>query len=87
MLLLRNIKIPYDADKDQLKKEIEKTINKKIDGYQIYKKSIDARKGINYVYQVLIDTDLQAKTINKLKNNISEYKEEDLILENKNKIK
>ena len=47
MLLLRNIKIPYDADKDQLKKEIEKTINKKIDGYQIYKKSIDARKGIN----------------------------------------
>lgn len=87
MLLLRNIKIPYDADKDQLKKEIEKTINKKIDGYQIYKKSIDARKGINCVYQVLIDTDLSAKTIKRLKNNISDYKEEDLILENKNKIK
>lgn len=87
MLLLRNIKIPYDAGKDQLKKEIEKTINKKIDTYQIYKKSIDARKGIYYVYQVLIDTDLSTKTIKKLKNNISDYKEENLLVENKNKIK
>lgn len=87
MLLLRNIKVPYDANENELKKEIEKTIQKKIDSFEIYKKSIDARKGVYYVYQVLIDTKLSPKIIRKLKNNISEYKEEDLVLENKNKVK
>ena len=87
MLLLRNIKVPYDANENELKKEIEKTIQKKIDSFEIYKKSIDARKGVYYVYQVLIDTKLSPKIIRKLKNNISEYKEKDLVLENKNKIK
>ena len=87
MLLLRNIKVPYDANESEIKKEIEKTIQKKIDSFEIYKKSIDARKGVYYVYQVLIDTKLSAKIIRKLKNNISEYKEEDLVLENKNKVK
>lgn len=87
MLLLRNIKVPYDANENELKKEIEKTIQKKIDSFEIYKKSIDARKGVYYVYQVLIDTKISPKIIRKLKNNISEYKEEDLVLENKNKVK
>lgn len=86
MLLLRNIKIPLDAPIDALKKEIEKTINKKIDSYKIYKKSIDARKGIYFVYQVLIDTDVSPKIFKKLKHNICEYEEENLVFANTNKV-
>lgn len=87
MLLLRNIKVPFDKGYEDIKKEIEKTINKKIDSFEIYKKSIDARRGVYYVYQVLIDTEVSPKIYKKLKHNISEYKEEKLEIENKNKVK
>lgn len=87
MLLLRNIKVPFDKGYEDIKKEIEKTINKKIDSFEIYKKSIDARRGVYYVYQVLIDTEVSPKVYKKLKHNISEYKEENLEIENKNKVK
>lgn len=87
MLLLRNIKVPFDKGYEDIKKEIEKTINQKIDSFEIYKKSIDARRGVYYVYQVLIDTEVSPKIYKKLKHNISEYKEENLEIENKNKVK
>lgn len=87
MLLLRNIKVPFDKGYEDIKSEIEKTINKKIDSFEIYKKSIDARRGVYYVYQVLIDTEVSPKIYKKLKHNISEYKEENLEIENKNKVK
>lgn len=87
MLLLRNIKVPFDKGYEDIKREIEKTINKKIDSFEIYKKSIDARRGVYYVYQVLIDTEVSPKIYKKLKHNISEYKEEKLEIENKNEVK
>lgn len=88
MYIIRNIKVPYKKDnKAYLKKAIEKKINKSIQNFTIYKKSIDARKKIYYVYQVLIDENLSNKTIKRLKNDIGEYKEEKLEIENKNKIK
>lgn len=87
MYILRNIKIPYDAEGGALKKAIEKKIHKKIDTYKVYKKSIDARHGIYYVYQVLIDTDISKKTIKKLKNDIGIFSEEELKIENKNQVK
>lgn len=56
MYILRNIKIPYDADDGALKKAIEYKIHKKIDSYTIYKKSTNAWDGVFYVYQALINT-------------------------------
>lgn len=88
MYIIRNIKVPYKKDdKTYIKKAVEKKINKKIEDFTIYKKSIDARKKIYYVYQVLIDENLDKKTIKRLKNDIGEYKEEKLEIKNKNKIK
>ena len=42
MIILRNIKIPYDKDESFLREKIEREINKKNFKYKIYKKSIDA---------------------------------------------
>lgn len=87
MYIIRNIKIPYKMDNDEnLKKAIEDKIKRKIDSFKIYKKSIDARRGIFYVYQVLVACEIDKKTRKKLKNDIGEFVEEDLVLENKNKI-
>lgn len=87
MILLRNIKLPYDHSEEDLKKEIEKIINKKIDSYRIFKRSIDARRGVNYIYQVILDTEVSTKVRKKLRTNISDYKEEKLEFVNKNKVK
>ena len=87
MYIIRNIKIPYKMDNDEnLKKVIEDKIKRKIDSFKIYKKSIDARRGIFYVYQVLVACEIDKKTRKKLKNDIGEFVEENLVLENKNKI-
>lgn len=90
MIILRNIKIPYDKDESFLREKIEREINKKNFKYKIYKKSIDARRGIFFVYQVLVDLDLKdidKKIVKKLRNNIAEFQEEKLEIKNKNNIK
>lgn len=90
MIILRNIKVPYDKDEKFLRGKIEKELNKKDFDYKIYKKSLDARREINYVYQVLVDLDLKdidKKTIKRLKNNIDEFQEEKLEVKNINNIK
>lgn len=90
MIILRNIKVPYDKDQSFLREKIEKEINKKDFYYKIYKKSLDARKDLSFVYQVLIDLDLKdidKKTQKRLKNNIAEFHEEKLNAKNKNNIK
>ncbi|MFR4554372.1 MAG: NAD(P)/FAD-dependent oxidoreductase, partial [Peptoniphilus sp.] len=89
MIILRNIKIPYDKDQKFLRDKIEKEINKKDFDFKIHKKSFDARKGLNFVYQVVIDLDLDdidAKIQKRLKNNLAAFEEEKLEVENKNKI-
>lgn len=90
MIILRNIKVPYDKDEKFLKGKIEKELNKKDFDYKIYKKSLDARREINYVYQVLVDLDLKdidKKTLRRLKNNIDDFHEEKLEVKNINNIK
>ncbi len=87
MIILRNIKLPFDASKEDLFKKVKNLIKKDDFSYSIYKRSLDARDGIFYVYQVLVDTDVSPQIFNKLKNNISYYNEEKLILNNKNKVK
>ena len=59
MIILRNIKVPFDKDEKFLRGKIEKELNKKDFDYKIYKKSLDARREINYVYQVLVDLELK----------------------------
>ena len=89
MIILRNIKIPYDKDQKFLREKIEKEINKKNFNFKIHKKSFDARKGLNFVYQVVIDLDfddIDAKIKKRLKNNLADFQEEKLEVENKNKI-
>lgn len=86
MLILRNVKIPYDKV-DTLRDEIEKKIGLKNFEYKIYKRSIDARRGVNYVYQVLIDADVDKKILKRLKNDIDYYEEENLEVKNKNNVK
>lgn len=90
MIILRNIKIPYDKDQGFLREKIEKEINKKDFDFKIYKKSLDARKGLNFVYQVVIDLELDEidkKVQKRLKNNLAAFKEEKLQVENKNEVK
>ncbi len=87
LIILRNIKLPFDASKEDLFKKVKNLIKKDDFSYSIYKRSLDARDGIFYVYQVLVDTDVSPQIFNKLKNNISYYNEEKLILNNKNKVK
>lgn len=90
MIILRNIKVPYDKDEKFLRGKIEKELNKKDFDYKIYKKSLDARREINYVYQVLVDLelkDIDKKTLKRLKNNIDDFREEKLEVNNLNNIK
>lgn len=90
MIILRNIKVPYDKDEKFLRGKIEKELNKKDFDYKIYKKSLDARREINYVYQVLVDLelkDIDKKTLKRLKNNIDYFQEEKLEVNNLNNIK
>lgn len=90
MIILRNIKVPYDKDEKFLRGKIEKELNKKDFDYKIYKKSLDARREINFVYQVLVDLelkDIDKKILKRLKNNIDDFHEEKLEVNNLNKIK
>lgn len=87
MIILRNIKIPYDADEGELKNKIAKLIEKDEFEYKIYKKSIDARRGIFYVYQVLVNVDVPKRIFKELKNDIAIFNEEKINLENKNNVK
>ncbi|MDY3902005.1 NAD(P)/FAD-dependent oxidoreductase [Peptoniphilus sp.] len=90
MIILRNIKVPYDKDEKFLRGKIESELNKRDFNYKIYKKSLDARREINFVYQVVVDLDLadiDKKIVKRLKNNIEEFHEDKLEVENINKIK
>ena len=80
MLLLRNIKIKKDSS-DELEKKIREILKINFTpGYEIYKKSIDARKGIIFNYQVLVDFSISEKALNKLKDAVI-YEEEDFTLD------
>lgn len=87
MYILKNIKLPYQASNQDLQREVDRLLRGKDVPFELYKKSLDARKGIFYVYQVLVKKDLNKKTLRALKNRIQPYQPQDLALENKTKIK
>ena len=75
MLLINDLKVPLNADENELKKLIEKKLRAKIRNYSIRKRSLDARKEPHYVCSVLVDIDHQERY---LKKGISVYIPEDL---------
>lgn len=79
MILLKNIKLEKD-DKNLLRDKISKTLRTQNFEFKIYKKSIDARKGVVFNYQVLIKTDISKKIINRIKD-ASLYTEEEYDIE------
>ena len=62
MIIINNIKLGIDEDTSKLKDKIKKKLKIKYDdfSYEIYRKSIDARKknNIQFVYQILVDIEL-----------------------------
>lgn len=66
MIIIRNI-IQETDEIDKLKEKLKKIINKDNFNFEIYRKSIDARKGIKFNFQVLVDIDLSEKEIKKIK--------------------
>lgn len=71
---------------EELQEEVDRLTGEKNTPFKVYKKSIDARKGVFYVYQVLIQKGLGKKALHKLKNRVQTYKPDHLIIENKSKI-
>ncbi|QQK08674.1 NAD(P)/FAD-dependent oxidoreductase [Miniphocaeibacter halophilus] len=73
MIIINNIKLGIDEDTGKIKEKIKKKLKIKYDdfSYEIYRKSIDARKKNNilFVYQVLVDIELSEKRLLKLKDN------------------
>ena len=65
MLLINDIKVPFDADENDLKRIIEKKLRTSIRSYKIRKKSLDARKEPLYVYSVLVDVENEDRYIRK----------------------
>lgn len=67
MIIIRNINLESD-NPEKLRQKISKIINKKNFDYEIYRKSIDSRKGIKFSYQVLVDINPSDKELKKIKN-------------------
>ena len=87
MYILKNIKLPYQASGQDLQREVDRLLGGKDIPFELYKKSLDARKGVFYVYQVLVKKDLGKKILRSLKNRIQAYQPQDLVLENKTRVK
>lgn len=75
MIVIRNIKIPVESKKEQLDKKITNILRlKEVSGYEILKRSIDARKktDIFYVYQIgvsLENNELEKRVVKHINNN------------------
>ncbi|MBQ6559522.1 MAG: hypothetical protein IJL85_01695 [Erysipelotrichaceae bacterium] len=63
MLILNDLKVPIDADDDQLRQIIEKKLKTRIRTFMIRKKSLDARKEPHYVCSVLVDVKNEERLI------------------------
>ncbi len=64
MIIIKNIKLPVQQE-DRLKNTIEKIINRKDFTYEVYKRSLDARKNLIYNYQVLVECKGEEQLIKK----------------------
>lgn len=79
MILIKNIKLKED-NQDLLKSKIKKILRKDNFEFEIYKKSIDARREIIFNYQVLVKAEISKKKLEKIKNAIF-YEEESYLIE------
>lgn len=78
MLLINELKLGLDEQETALKDLICKRLHIKDDNftYEIYHKSIDSRKDIHYVYQVLVKIDNEDKYITH--KGVNKFKKEDV---------
>lgn len=67
MIIIRNIIIDSD-NTDKLRDKISKLIRKNDFNYEIYRKSIDSRKGIKFNFQVLVDINPTETELKRIKN-------------------
>ncbi len=58
MILLQNIKIPYNAKGEELERRVKKMLKAPFSSYEILRRSLDARdkSDIRYVYTIRVDT-------------------------------
>ena len=75
MLLIKDIKLDINADEVDLRNCIEKKLKTQINSFEIYRKSLDARKVPIYVYSVLVRVDNEDKYLRK---DVVKFKKEDL---------
>ena len=75
MLLIKNIKLEINKNENDLKELIEKKLKTSINSFEIYRKSLDARKEPIYVYSFLVSVDNEDKY---LKKDIEKYTKKDL---------
>ena len=75
MLLVKDIKLKINEDESLLKNKLEKRFRQKLKYFEIYKKSIDARKDVCYVYSIIVEVDNEDKYIC---SNITKYHKENL---------
>ncbi len=74
MIIIREIKLEQ-MDEKKLEEKISHLIKRKNFKYTVYRRSIDARKGILYNYQVLVEGNFSEKEVKRIKN-AAFYKEE-----------
>lgn len=74
MIIIKNITMPTD-DTKKLQQKLKKILRRDKFDWEIYRKSIDARKGISYNFQVLIDVDMPQSEMDKIKG--AQYYEEE----------
>lgn len=79
MIIIKDIMLQSD-DSDKLFEKVKKMIRKDNFKWEIYRKSIDARKGIRYNFQVLVDVNLSEKELSKIKG-AQIYEEQDFSIE------
>jgi len=82
MLLIKDLKVDISTSEIELKSIVENKLKCKVNYFEIYKKSLDARKKPIYVYSVLVTVDNENKLLSK---NIVKYVKEDLNPEYKNR--
>lgn len=78
MLLINELKLNIDENESKLKQLISKRLHAKDNSftYEIYKKSIDSRKDIKFIYQVLVSIDHEDKYLSH--KGVTKYKKPDL---------
>ncbi|MBQ1477509.1 MAG: hypothetical protein IIZ33_05130, partial [Erysipelotrichaceae bacterium] len=79
MILIRNIKLRLEEEESQLKEKVKKKYRireKDILSFSIYKRSVDARKEVSFIYSVLLSLKEEEKLLRYP--DVSVYEEKDL---------